>query len=294
MILVGTILGITSRIYMLRTDYRQYPTYPHGRIIHIALGVIASSLGAVAVPALLSKDYTAITFLALAASQFREVRDMERKMLSNVDQMEMVPRGITYIEGIAMVFEGRNYLVIMIAFLSSLFASVTWWSGVLAGLLILAFLNRFISGKTVGEFADVRPGTLRFQGPYLMVDDVVIMNIALEDSKERILQHGLGVIVEPRGPNGRTSFAHLGQRQAILHDVSVILGVYRDSGEPSLAPLAKRDLKTGKIAFFLLPLDKDIHKAMEVIKRSPMLENAVRKPTEGEIRPDRQIHSARR
>ena len=27
-----------ARLLMLRTDYRQYPTYPHGRIIHISLG----------------------------------------------------------------------------------------------------------------------------------------------------------------------------------------------------------------------------------------------------------------
>src|SRR5262245_33410102 len=103
-ILLGVLFGITSRMIMLRTDYRQYPTYPHGRSSHISLGVIAAALGAVAVPALDKKDFTAITFLSLAAQQFRDVRKMERETLSKIDSMELVPRGSTYIEGIAMVF----------------------------------------------------------------------------------------------------------------------------------------------------------------------------------------------
>src|SRR5690349_2197010 len=114
-VLLGIVFGIVSRLLMLTTDYRQYPTYPHGRIIHISLGVIAAALGAVAVPALYNKDYTAITFLSLAAQQFRDVRKMERDTLTKIDELELVSRGSTYIEGIAMVFEGRNYLVIMTA-----------------------------------------------------------------------------------------------------------------------------------------------------------------------------------
>ena len=77
-ILYGVVVGVLTRLYLLRTDYRQYPTYLHGRTIHIALGVIAAGLGTIAVPAIMEKEFTAITFLALAASQFREVRNMER------------------------------------------------------------------------------------------------------------------------------------------------------------------------------------------------------------------------
>ncbi len=70
---------------MLRTDYRQYPTYLHGKIIHIALGFIASGLGAIAIPALMEENFTAITFLTVAASQFRDVRNMERTTLTELD-----------------------------------------------------------------------------------------------------------------------------------------------------------------------------------------------------------------
>nr|MBO2470655.1 hypothetical protein [Bacillota bacterium] len=62
-IFMGTLVGFVARLHMLRTDYRQYPTYPHGRVIHLSLGLVAAGMGAVAVPALLQREYTAITFL---------------------------------------------------------------------------------------------------------------------------------------------------------------------------------------------------------------------------------------
>ncbi|HLQ71099.1 MAG TPA: YIEGIA domain-containing protein, partial [Bacillota bacterium] len=101
-IVIGVCFGVIARIIMLRTDYRQYPTYPHGKIIHVSLGVIAAGLGALVIPALVNKEYTAVTFLALAAQQFRDVRKMERETLTKIDEMELVKRGSTYIEGIAM------------------------------------------------------------------------------------------------------------------------------------------------------------------------------------------------
>ena len=72
----------------------------------------------------------------------------------------------------------------------------------------------------------------------------------------------------------------MGQRQAILHDISTALGVYRDSGTPALVPLAKRDLNDGRMGIFVLPQDRDIDKAIRVIANVPILENAIRMPTE--------------
>lgn len=71
----------------------------------------------------------------------------------------------------------------------------------------------------------------------------------------------------------------LDRRQAILHDVSTALGVYRDSGTPALVPLAKRDLDDGRIGIFVLPQEKNIDKAIEIIGKVPLLENAIRLPT---------------
>lgn len=279
MILVGTIIGIMTRMYMLRTDYRQYPTYPHGRIIHIALGVIASLLGSVAVPALFQQNYTAVTFLALAAQQFRDVRNMERTSLASVDENELVPRGGTYIEGIAMAFEGRNYLVIFTSFLTSLATHyMNWYGGALVGVVAFLIVRPYMSGKSVKDIAEVKPGTIHFNGPLLCVDDIVIMNVGSEDSRKHIMEHGLGVVIVPNNLNGKTTFAHLGQRQAILHDASIIMGVYRDSGTPSFIPLSKRDLNSGRVAVFLIPMEKDMEMALQVVKRSPVLENSFRKP----------------
>lgn len=279
-IAIGICFGIVARVLMMRTDYRQYPTYPHGKIIHLSLGVIAAALGAVAIPALLDKNYTAVTFLSLAAQQFREVRNMERSSLTEVDKMDLVPRGTSYIEGIAMVFEGRNYLVIFSSLVASLCSILfSWYWGIAAGILSLFVTKMFQSGKNIGEVTDIRIGKVVVDGPDLYVDSVYIMNVGLEENQNIIRERGLGLIVQPKTDNAKVSIANLGQRQAILHNLSTILGVYRDSGEPALIPMAKLDMSNGNLAVFILPQEKDEQKAVEVLNYVPLLENAVRMPT---------------
>ncbi|WP_318508559.1 YIEGIA family protein [Bacillus sp. T3] len=277
----GVLIGTLSRIYMLRTDYRQYPTYLHGKIIHIALGFIAGGLGTVAVPAILEEEFTAITFLTIAASQFREVRNMERNTLTELDRYEMVPRGATYIEGIAIAFESRNYLVIFTSLVSTMgYLFVNIWVGILAGLLAMVLSRSLMSGGKIKDIVDIEYVKPRFDGAGLYVDNIYIMNIGLSKRQEEVLKYGMGFILKPKNFNARTTIANLGQRQAILHDVSTALGVYRDSGTPALVPLAKRDLDDGKIGIFVLPQEKDIDKALKIIGAVPTLENAIRMPTE--------------
>ncbi|GAA0369613.1 YIEGIA family protein [Bacillus horti] len=281
---LGVVMGFAGRLVMLRTDYRQYPTYPHGDIIHLALGLIAAALGSIAVPALYEHEYTAITFLSLAAQQFREVRNMERNTLTELDSMEMVSRGRTYIEGIAMAFEGRNYLVIFIAFMTSLTTMlVNWWVGVVVGFVVLIIAQYFKSGKKLQQVADISSGHLRFDGPDLFVEDIHIMNIGLKEAQEIIMQKGLGFILTPKSMDSVVTLSNLGQRQAILHDLSVGLGVYRDSGNPSLVPISKRDRDDGRLAVFFLPQIKNTERGMKVISQVPVLENAVRMPSESDV-----------
>ncbi|UKS30618.1 YIEGIA family protein [Paenibacillus sp. HWE-109] len=283
-IVVGVVFGVVTRLNMLRTDYRQYPTYPHGKIIHISLGVIAAGLGAVAVPALLDKNYTAVTFLSLAAQQFRDVRNMERQSLTKIDELELVPRGAAYIEGIAMVFEGRNYLVILSAFLASLFCILfAWYWGIAAGILSIFIANYFKSGNKLGSIADIEAVPLRMDGPDLFVGHIYIMNVGLQDSRTKIAEHGLGFLVKPKNRNARVTLANLGQRQAILHDISTLFGVYRDEGEPSLRPMAKLDMNSGTIGVLLLPQEKDVEKTTIALHRVPVLESAVRMPSEAGV-----------
>lgn len=276
--------GIVARMILLRTDYRQYPTYPHGKIIHLSLGAIAAALGAVSVPALLEKDYTAITFLTLAAQQFRDVRKMERETMTKLDSQELVSRGATYIEGIAMVFEGRNYLVIISSLITSFFASVfsLWW-GLAASVVVLIGVAKFKSGKQLQHIAEVKEGTVKMIGPDLYVDDIYMMNVGLKSNQEIIAEHSLGFVLSPHNPNGKVTISNLGQRQAILYDIATILGVYRDSGEPALIPMAKLDIAEGRLAVFVIPKEKDVSKALEIIKQVPLLESAVRMPTEAAV-----------
>ncbi|WP_019242041.1 MULTISPECIES: YIEGIA family protein [Bacillus] len=279
-IVVGGITGVITRLSMLKSDYRQYPTYLHGKIIHLALGVIAAGLGSIVVPALLLKEYTAITFLTVAASQFREVRNMERNTLTGLDQYELVKRGNTYIEGIAIAFEGRNYLVIFTSMITTavyLFFNI--WAAIITGVICIILSKVLMSGSTLKDIVDIEYMEPRFDGAGLYVDNIYIMNIGLPDRQEEILRYGMGFILKPKNFNVRTTIANLGQRQAILHDTAVALGVYRDSGTPALVPLAKRDLDDGRVAVFILPQEKNIEKAIKVIGNVPTLENAIRLPS---------------
>ncbi|RWZ60253.1 hypothetical protein EQV77_02885 [Halobacillus fulvus] len=278
-ILLGILVGTSVRMFMLRTDDRQYPTYLHGKIIHVSLGFIAAALGTIAVPSIMEKEFTAVTFLALAASQFREVRNMERNTLSEMDAFELVPRGNTYIEGIAIAFESRNYLVIFTSFSVTLaYLAFNIWAGV--GVAIACFLlcAKYMSGFKLEDIVEIDKSPLHFEGAGLYVDNIYIMNIGLPERQEEILKYGMGFILTPKHFKVRSTIANLGQRQAILHDVSVSLGVFRDSGTPALVPLIKRDLNDGRIGVFILPQLQDPDRAKQVIANVPVLENAIKKP----------------
>lgn len=285
---LGTVIGISARIFMLRTDYRQYPTYPHGRIIHLALGFMAALIGAVIIPSVLSSNWTAVTFLGLAAQQFRDVRNMERNMLQQLDGMELVPRGVTYIEGIAMVFEARNYLVMLTAAVTTLIAAKAsvWWA-IAAGVIMFILNGWLMSGKKMQQIADIEEGNIVLDGPNLYVNHIYIANIGLESDREVIRKHGVGIIVTPKDASSLITIANLGQRQAILHNISVIHGVYRDSGEPALVPLAKRDMESGKLGIFLLPEEKDKSKILKTAAYAPVLDSAVRRPREAKVNTER-------
>lgn len=280
-ILFGVIIGLATRIYMLKTDYRQYPTYLHGKVIHLSLAFIAAGLGTIAVPAIMEEEFAAITFLALAASQFRDVRNMERNTLTELDGYELVPRGSTYIEGIAIAFEGRNYLVIITAFLATLAYLVgNFWVGLVVGISAMLISHRLMTGGQIKDIVEIEYVKPHFKDAGLYVDNIYIMNIGLPQRQKEVLQYGMGFILTPKNFNARSTIANLGQRQAILHDMSTALGVYRDSGTPALVPLAKRDLNDGRVGIFVLPQEQDLEIALSILGQVPTLENAIRMPAE--------------
>lgn len=278
-IILGLVFGFAARLCMLRTDYRNYPAYPHGYIIHLSLGAIAASLASIALPALLEEEYTAVTFLVLCAQQFRDIRNMERETLSKLEEYALVPRGLDYIEGIAKVFESRNYLVMLVALVTSGTVIVGGLAvGLLAGLAMMALAKFLMRGSFVGDIAQVKPGRLHFEKSLLYVDDVVMMNVGDPASREKILREGVGLMLHPYDDDGRSVLNHLGQRQALLHDISMLVGNKLEIGEPDWTPAARKNMETGALAIFLMPNEKDMTCILEAARRTPVLESAVQKP----------------
>jgi hypothetical protein len=271
----GVVIGVLIRYYILKRDYRQYPSYPHGVLTHLSLAFIAAVIGSIAIPALMEKEFTAVTFLALAATQFREVRDMEREMLHNLDQTGLVSRGADYIEGIARVFEARNYIVM---FASLLVGGATYWGnifyGLLAGLLAFLLSRKLMGGKIVGQIASVREGKLHFEGANLFVDNIHLMNLGTAKVREIYLQRALGVIIEPLDDDGQATLSNNGQRMAIAYDAAALLGIHKDMDTGEFAPVLRRDLDTGRVGMVIVPLEKDIQFLLEAVKRVPVLESA--------------------
>ncbi len=278
-ILLGMAAGFLARLYMLRTDYRNYPSYPHGYIIHLSLGAIAASLAAIALPALLEEEYTAITFLVLCAQQFRDIRNMERETLMKLEENTLVPRGLDYIEGIAKVFESRNYLVMLVALVTS---GATIFGGqkigILAGVAMILFSRFLMRGSFIRDIARVEEGTLHFEKSLLYIDDIVIMNVGDLEAREKILQEGVAIVLHPYDDDGRSVLNNLGQRQALLHDISMLVGNKLEIGEQEWTPAARKNMDTGALGIFLLPNEKDIGCVIEAAKRTPVLESAVQKP----------------
>lgn len=274
-ILCGVLTGVIDRWLMLKNDYRHYPTNPHGKFVHLSLGFIAASLGAVAVPAMAKPDYVAVTFLVLAAQQFREVRNIERETLAELEETKIIRRGADYIEGIARVFEARNYLVIF----SSLTVSgvVHFWGWIWAAPAALGcFLIslRFMNGSFVGDIASVEKGVISFDNSILKVNDIVIMNVGLPATREKILREGMGLIIKPFDDGARLTLDAPGQRMAIIHDVVSILGSKVDINESELMPIIRKQPDQGYLGFFLVANEPDIEFCMEIIKRVPVLESA--------------------
>lgn len=278
-ILLGIIAGFVTRIIILKTDYRFYPGYPHGYVTHLSLGFIAASIGAVAVPALMNKDFAAVTFLSMAAQQFRDIRNIERETLNKLEVNELVGRGQDYIEGIASVFESRNYLVMLASLLVS---TITYLTGYVGGIIstLIAFLlaNRLMKGETIQDIATVQEAQLSFDGAFLKADEIIIMNIGLNKSRGKILREGLAVRIIPKNDNARLTLHDVGQRQAIIHTAAVLLGTKKEIGEIEWTPLVRKNIDTGEICLFILPNEPDIECLIEAVKKAPVLESAKRKP----------------
>ncbi|MDK2800669.1 MAG: uncharacterized protein PWP27_716 [Clostridiales bacterium] len=280
--MTSVFVGTIGRVYLLRVDYRQYPSYPRGVIMHLTFGLIGAALGAIAIPALIHKDYAAVTFLALAAEQFRNIRTMERENLTNIEEIELVQRGKSYIEEIAKIFEARNYIVVLSSLTTSalLYYFNNKYLAIFAGILVLIILKYIMKGEKIQDIANVRIGKIWFKNTLLYVDDVVIMNVGLKEARERILKTGVAVVLEPVDENASITLSNIGQRQAIIHDAVAQVGIKKDLDEPDFTPLARRNIDNGNVMIIFYPSIKNEKALLRAVKYAPVLESTRRSPSE--------------
>ncbi len=271
----GMALGVLTRIAVLRSDFRQYPTYPHGYTTHIFLGAIASLAGSGAVAALIDGDWTAVSFFLLVSENFRGIRSMERDGLKALEDDELVTRGTEYIEDISRVFETRYYVVILVAASATLgyeHGRAPMGLGLAAAALVLAVA--LMHREHIGNTADISIAPVRIDGADVWVGDIFIMNVGLHESRDFIAKHAIGAILTPKTDTARDTISNRGQRQAFLHDATAILGVRKDADTPEFTPMAKRDLETGRVGVYFVPMDRDEDALVRVLSNSIVLESA--------------------
>lgn len=236
---------------------------------------MAAALGAVAIPALVTKNFVAVTFLSLALQQFRDVRKTEKESLSDLEHTEYTYRGSAYIDGIAKTFESRNYIAFITSFFTSLTVIVLPFSiwinaiiGVAVGFLVLLFLKRFTKGKSIGDIAQVEQGTVEIKDSSLFVDGIYVSNLLGTENAEKLFkEEGLAVVIHPNEDHFRINLDNFGQRQAALFEATRALGNKRYN-------FTRKDYEKGRVIIALVPIKQDIDALIEVVKKCPLLESA--------------------
>jgi len=275
LIITAILMGTLARFLNLKEDYRQYPTFPNGYLIHLLTGFIAAALGAVAIPALMTKNFVAVTFLALAIQQFRDVRKMEANSLEGLEQTEFAYRGAAYIDGIAKTFEARNYIALTVSFITALTIQLVnnrniWInviSGIIIGLISFLILQRVSKGKTVGDIAQVKAGKVEVKGSELYVDGIYVSNqLGTENARKLFKEEGLAVVIYPNDDHFRITLDNYGLRQAMLFEATRSVGVKRYH-------FTRKDYGEGRGIITLVPLVADLDRMIEAVKKTPLLES---------------------
>ncbi len=275
-ILCGIAMGTIARLISLRVDTRQNPSYPTGCFINIVIGIMASALGSVAIPALLSKEYTAVTFIALAIQHFREVRKTEKDSLEDLEKTEYSKRGSAYIDGIAKTYESRNYLSMLTSFfvvfilkiISSDNIILNIAIAVISGFSILYILGILTKGKCIGDICTIKSGKITVDHSDLLVDGMYVTNVlGTQRSRELFLKEGVGFVIEPKNDKFRITIENYGQRQAMLFEATRTFGVKRYS-------FTRKNFTSGKLLLAFVPIMRDPDAIIDVIKKTPVLENS--------------------
>ncbi|HBV85629.1 YIEGIA domain-containing protein [Desulfosporosinus sp.] len=282
LIITATIIGTLSRILTIKLDYRQYPNYPNGYLIHAVTGGLAASIGAFIIPAVVAKQFTAVTFLALAIQHFREVRKIERESLSDLEGEEYTKRGKAYIDGISKIFEARNYIAFLVALVTGitiqLLQSLTTVSmlievgcGSVAGLIVFYILKLFTKRQKISDIATVTEGKIEITDSSLYVNGMFISHLmGREEAKKWFIEDGLAAVINPNHKHFQIPLLNKGQRQAIIFEVT------RRIGQRKIYSV--QEINSGKLIIALVPVIKNFNLFKETILLTPLLETVKKNP----------------
>jgi hypothetical protein len=274
-ILCGMAMGTIARFVTVRIDGRQVPSYPNGLLIHAVTGFIAAALGSVAIPALLNKDFTAVTFLALAVQHFRDVRKQEKESLEDLEDTEFAERGKGYIDGISKTYEARSYISLLTALGTVLVLTLLgernpWFTlgiGIAVGSLLIYIQVQFTKGKRVGDICDIKEGQITVRDGVLYVDGSYVADgLGTTQAQKLFEEEGVAVVVKPREEKHRLTIEHLGQRKAMLYDAIRSYGVKQFQ-------FAKRSFSQGYVVIAFVPILRDVKGIMDSIRATPILES---------------------
>lgn len=280
------IVGMFSRIIMINLDQKQHPTQPNILLSQMVLAFVSSSLGALLVPALIKRSYTSITFLSLAAEQFRKVRENRRNVLQNLEDTQLIKRGSAFIEEIARTYETRNYICIVMSYFTigiyyiallefKIDRNMSLIISAALGVILSLIIKKLLTRQSIGDIADVVLVDISFVDNSIMqVGDLKgITNLGLQSDRDRYLKRGVGIEIIPKDKNYINAgiLFDAGQRQAIVYNIYSRVGLLRDSNEPAFVPLPRRNPKKESIVIAYIPIEKDVDKVIEAVKSCPIL-----------------------
>ena len=286
---IGIIIGVITRLIMLNLDQKQYPTQPNVLISQLVLAFVASSLGALLVPALIERSYTSITFLSLAGEQFRQVRENRRDTLTELEEKQLVKRGNAFIEEIAKTYEVRNYMCIITSFATVGFyylitsefnvsQNIGLIISTLVGIALAFILKRILRRDSIGDIADVKIVDISFENESILKVGGLsgITNVGLKKDRDRFLKYGVGIEIIPKDKSyvNASIIQDPGQRQTIVYNLYSRLGLYRQKNEPVFTPLPRRNPQNESLVIAYLPIEKNEQEVINVIKSCPIISSA--------------------
>lgn len=282
------IIGIISRFFVLRVKDKQYPSRPQDYLEQIIIAGLAASLGAIALPALIDKEFSALTFLAVGIQQFQGLSNQEKITLQNIDGDDLVQKGEPYIDNISTTYEVRSY----VSLFASLVASIIYIYvarkyappmiiciilSSIGGFMVGMLFKRILRRSSIKDIADIYPAQISFDGSLLKVNNVIMSNIGLKDTRKRYLEKAIAIEIVPKDLNSFGTLCDIGQQQTIMQNIYIQLGVDNDVDEKDIFPMAKIDLEKKSLLIIMMPLYKDEIIFMQSAESAPILDTAKNK-----------------